>query len=147
MTIKLLSKLRGIRLHLTNPIDSGTHVIYNWSHFMNRLHISPPFVIAFVSMVAVYIIFTKRKRSKEKKSNLAHSELIEDNNVQVLSSTATDPYYEDRCFQHDIIGPNGPQQIKFVVSTPPSELVPLLHSGMKRTFAVHELRQAFPNLW
>lgn len=131
MTIKLLSKLRGIRLPLANRIDSGTHVIYNWSHFMNRLHISPPFVIAFVSMVAVYIIFTKRKRSKEKKSNLANSELIEDNNAQVLKSAATDPYYEDRCFQHDIIGPNGPQQIKFVVSTPPSELVPLLHSGMK----------------
>ena len=132
MAIKLLSQLREKRLNLTNPIESGTHVMYDWRYWMNKLHISPSLVTAFVSMIAFYIILTKRKRSTEKISeHSAKSDLNENDDTKRACNTSSDPYDEDRSFQHDIIGPNGPQEIKFVVSTPPSELVPLLHSGMK----------------
>lgn len=132
MTIKLLSQLREKRLHLTNPIESGTYIIYDWRRWMNKLHISPSLVTAFISMIAFYIILKKRKRSKEKISeHSAKSDLFENDDTKRVCSIASDPYDEDRHFQHDVIGPNGPQEIKFVVSTPPSELIPLLHSGMK----------------
>ena len=132
MPVTLLSQLREKNLHLKNPIESGTNVMHIFRHWMDTLHLSPSLVAAFVSTIAFYIILTKRKRSKEKLSeNSANSDLNENDNTKRACNTSSDPYDEDRSFQHDIIGPNGPQEIKFVVSTPPSELVPLLHSGMK----------------